>query len=102
MQRSVTQANATEAPKMRRRRPIFDTGLTEIKVLKGGVKITGRFDKRGITYNVPFYIKINPAGQINKVKALNAINKQEERQLATLTEKKFVKEFEKTKTRKVG
>lgn len=82
------------------RDPLVNSGLTRLKVLKGGVNITGRFDKRGITYNVPFYIKINPAGQINKVRALNAIINQEERKLSEIIEKKFPKELNKKTVRK--
>lgn len=100
VQRGKEQSTETAVSEESRKRPVFDSGLTQLKVLKGGVKLTGRFDKRGITYPVPFYIKINPAGQLNKVNALNAINSQEETKLGRIAEKVFEKEFNKQTTRK--
>ena len=100
MARGVGQSTEERPSVSQVKRPIFDSGLTQLKVLKGGFKVTGRFDSRGVTYNVPFYIKINPAGQINKVKALSAISNQEEKKLGEVTEKKFVKELDKKKTKK--
>lgn len=100
MVKGKTQSTGITNNQISHKLPIFDSGLTRLKVLRGGVKVTGRFDRRGITYPVPFYIKINPAGQLNKVKALNAINSPEERKLGEVTEKKFIKELEKKTTRK--
>ena len=100
MQRGKAQSTETAISEESRKRPLFDSGLTQLKVLKGGVKLTGRFDRRGITYPVPFYVKINPAGQLNKVNALNAVNTQEETKLGRITEKVFEKELNKKRTRK--
>ena len=84
------------------KRPVYDTGLTRQKILRGGVKVTGRYDKRGMKFNPPFYISINPAGQLNKVEALNAIHPSEESKDAALVEKMFFKNLAKKKTTKKG
>jgi len=101
MERSKQGSNDS-ASTAQKKRPLFDTGLTRAKILRGGVKITGRYDKRGMAFNVPFYIKINPPGQLDKVRALNAIHPSEERKDGIIVEKLFFQNLEKNQTTKKG
>jgi len=101
IEKSSQAANDT-ATASKKKRPLFDSGLTRSKILRGGVNITGRYDKRGMIFNPPFYIGINPAGQLNKVNALNAIHSSEENKDAIIVEKLFFKELEKNQTTRKG
>lgn len=74
--------------------PLVDSGLTRLKMLSGGVKILGASVRRRIQYNPPFYIFTSAAGQINKARALNALNSQEEIAMVKIVEKEFYKLME--------
>lgn len=96
------QDSGTESYKERKKRPLYDSGLARRKILGGGVDLLGRYDKRTMRYNPPFYILINPAGQLNKVKALTVVIPSEERKMAIILEKLFFRNLERKQTTKKG
>jgi len=74
-------------PKM----PLVRTGLLRDKMLRGGVKLSGRFDKRKMKYTPPFYTFISAYGQIDKKRALEAINDSEQKKLEAFQDEQFHK-----------
>jgi len=76
------------------KRPLFRSGLLESKVLAGGVKFTGRWDRRKIKYNPPFYLYISQAGQINKLDALSARTSKEDQKVIEFVGEEFLKNLE--------
>jgi hypothetical protein len=74
--------------------PLVHTGLLRQKILHGGVKYTSRWDKRAIIYTPPFYAYASPIGQLDKVRALNAVREDEEHDMVMHAERRMMQILE--------
>jgi hypothetical protein len=99
---SVTRQKALDGTGKRNKIPLVHTGLLATKVLRGGVKYSGRWDKRSITYSPPFYAYQSPVGQLDKVKALHAMLPTEEEDIVAHVQERLLKILNDTETKKRG
>ena len=71
------------------RLPLVHSGVLQEKMLRGGVRVSGRWDKRAMTYSPPFYSYASPVGQLDKVRALTAMLPAEEVDIVAHVEKRL-------------